>query len=267
MDGARTFGQTLHSFFADVWSPGFALDLFVFLINLGAVSFLTRLVSDMVVRAANGETGAQSSLMIVTSSLLVLAPMGAVLKRWHAHQSPGLKDASDNGCLFSPVFYFCLIAVVFATVNAFVMQAVYGRREPPEGVFVGAGLGGFLLIVVHTILVYRYFSKPGSPPRWTFLRSRAAAYLGDFCFFANMLVFQLFWNLLSGIDLPRPTGFLDFVFRFLVLVFLALLVYFPPRMFYLAQDLGKRWTWPSILMANSPVIVRVLFGGGNGPGW
>jgi hypothetical protein len=44
------------------------------------------------------------------------------------------------------------------------------------------------------------------------------------------------------------------------LCFIALLVYFPPRMFYLAEDVDRPRTWLTMLLANSPVILRVLFG-------
>jgi hypothetical protein len=33
-------------------------------------------------------------------------------------------------------------------------------------------------------------------------------------------------------------------------------------MFYLVEDIGKRRTWVMILLANAPVLVRVLFGWG-----
>jgi hypothetical protein len=52
----------------------------------------------------------------------------------------------------------------------------------------------------------------------------------------------------------------DALLRLGVLVFLALLLYFPPRMFYLAQDIGRPRTWAMILLANSPVITRLLLG-------
>ena len=44
------------------------------------------------------------------------------------------------------------------------------------------------------------------------------------------------------------------------LCFIALLIYFPPRMFYLAEDINRGRTWLTMLLANSPVIVRVLIG-------
>jgi hypothetical protein len=50
-------------------------------------------------------------------------------------------------------------------------------------------------------------------------------------------------------------------------LFLALLIYFPPRMFYLAEDIHRRRTWFTMLLANSPVIFKVLIGSNNQAGW
>jgi hypothetical protein len=75
-----------------------------------------------------------------------------------------------------------------------------------------------------------------------------------------MLFFQLIWNMLSFADLPRASGIVDIIARLFILCFLALLIYFPPRIFYLADDIRKRRTWVMMLLANSPIIIRVLIG-------
>ncbi len=165
------------------------------------------------------------------------------------HASPSLANS-----------YFCLAAVVFAAVNAFIVQRVFGNRDPGAAIFVSSILGGLALIITHTFLVYRYFSPPRNPPKSAFLRGPASEVIGDACLFANMLLFQLIWNLLSFSGLGGPSGVVDFVGRLLALCFLALLLYFPPRMFYLAEDVGRVRTWLMILVANSPVIARMLLG-------
>ncbi|MBX7132107.1 MAG: hypothetical protein K1X67_05440 [Fimbriimonadaceae bacterium] len=246
---------------------GLLLDLFVFLLNLTVMMALSRLFVGVIHRASAGDRAATNLLFGMAVALFVLAPLGATLKRWSVHQKGRPIADPLDGCLFNPIFYFCLTALIFASVNAFVLQSVYGKKEPDAGVFVGSILGGIVLMVTHTILVYRYFSPPKRPPRIAFLRSSTSAWLGDACLFANMVMYQLIWNLLSTADLPRPAGVLDFLFRFLVVCFLAMLLYFPPRMFYLAADIGKRRTWLMILLANSPILVRVLFGVGSGVQW
>ena len=55
--------------------------------------------------------------------------------------------------------------------------------------------------------------------------------------------------------------------RLAILIFVALLAYFPPRIFYLAEDIHKRWIWLTILLANSPIIIRLLLGTTGDAGW
>jgi hypothetical protein len=246
---------------------GLLLDTVVLAVNLLGATLLMEPFVDLVRRAARDDPRALSVVFGLFVALFVLGPLGASLKRWHFHsrlsgaQAPGAA-ARPGGCLFNPIFYFCLAAVIFASINAFIMQRAFGGRDPGPAVFAASILIGIGLIVLHTFLVYRYFTPPKRPPRSAFLRGPASELIGDACLFTNMLLFQLIWNLLSYSGMSAPSGVVDFVARLLGLSFLALLLYFPPRMFYLAEDFGKARTWLSMLAANSPVIVRVLLGRG-----
>lgn len=244
---------------------GRLLDLVVFLVNLLGMTVLMRPFQDLVRAAAADDQGAIATLFGFAVALLVLAPLGATLKRWHYHQRLGGRAAAGvegtaAGCVFNPIFYFCLAAVIFAAVNAFLMQRLFGNRDPGGAVFATSLLIGIALIILHTVVVYRYFSPPKQPPKPAFLRGATSEFLGDACLFANMLLFQLIWNAFTFAGLGPPGGVVEAVGRLLVLCFLALLLYFPPRMFYLAEDIGRPGTWLSILLANSPVITRLLLG-------
>ena len=268
----RSALQKSISFLSAAPNRGLLLDLFVFFLNLAVMFALAKLFAGTIQKAAAGDNAAEIILFSMAICLFCLAPVGATLKRWHFHQSAQSAKTGDwsdhmGGCLFNPIFYFCLTAVIFAAVNAFILQTIYGRKEPDGAVFVSSIFGGIVLMILHTVLVYRYFTPPKSPPKSSFLRSRASAFIGDACLFANMVLFQLIWNLLSAVEAPPPSGVFDFVFRFLILCFLALLLYFPPRMFYLAEDIGKRRTWLMILLANSPILARFMFGLGTGIKW
>jgi hypothetical protein len=84
--------------------------------------------------------------------------------------------------------------------------------------------------------------------------------LGDICIFVNMILFQVAWNLLTMSGIGPPSGVAELIGRIGFLSFIALLIYFPPRMLYLAEDLHRRSTWLTMLLANSPVIARVVLG-------
>jgi hypothetical protein len=75
-----------------------------------------------------------------------------------------------------------------------------------------------------------------------------------------MIFMQIIWNTIASVDFAHPVDVEEFVGRLFVFSFIALLIYFPPRMLYLAEDIDKRRTWMMILLANSPVIIRVLVG-------
>jgi hypothetical protein len=241
---------------------GLLLDLVVLGVNMAGVLVLEEFFRDVLRLAAANDPAAMSILFGGAVALMVLAPLGATLKRWHFHQRLEGRpvDISDGaaGCLFNPIFYFCLTAVIFAAVNAFVLQGVSGRREPGPALFVTSIVLGLGLIITHTVLVYRYFSPPKQPPASAFMRGPWSERIGDAALFLNMMLFQFIWNLLSFAGLGSPSGVVEFVARLLILCFLALLLYFPPRMFYLAEDAGKARTWLMIFLANAPVIARVL---------
>jgi hypothetical protein len=111
-------------------------------------------------------------------------------------------------------------------------------------------------------LVYRYFSPPKKAPSASFLRDPASEQVADLCIFVNMILFQVFWNLaVSQFPFARAASAGDFAFNLFVLCFFALLIYFPPRIFYLAEDIRRPATWLTILLANSPTVLRALFGG------
>jgi hypothetical protein len=249
----------------DKSNRGLLLDVVVLAANLLAMPLLAEVFLALIRRAQADDAAAMAVLFGCSVTLFVLAPAGATLKRWHYHRRHGGPEVAGPldgvaGCLFNPIFYFCLAAVIFAAINSFILQSAFGNREPSGAVFVPSIFLGLALIILHTWLVYRYFSPPRNPPRSAFLRGPTSEVLGDACLFLNMLLFQLIWNLFSFAGLGSPSGVVDAVARLGMLSFLGLLLYFPPRMFYLVEDIGKPRTWLMILLANAPVIVRVLVG-------
>ena len=245
---------------------GLLLDAVVLAANLLAMPLLSDAFLDLIRRAQADDKTAMAVLFGFSVALFVLAPAGATLKRWHYHRRLDGRTVAPldgaGGCLFNPIFYFCLAAVIFASVNAFILQSTFDNGDPGGAVFVSSIFLGLGLIILHTWLVYRYFSPPRHPTKSAFLRGPASEVIGDACLFTNMLLFQLIWNLFSFAGLGAPSGVVDALLRLLLLLFLGLLLYFPPRMFYLVEDIAKPRTWLMILLANAPVIARMLLGSG-----
>lgn len=248
---------------------GLLLDIVVFFLNLFLMQRLTAYAIE-IFKAAHDDELAQLVLSLACVAMWVLPPVGAVLKRWHVHQRLQTEEekrgfderfSGCSGCLFNPIFYFCLNLVLMSAILTGVGRFLFGERLLESGeIFVPLILVGMIATIVQTVLIYRYFSRPQKPPKYEFLRQPRSETLGDVCIFVNMILFQVVWNLLNFAGLGPPSDVLEFFGRLFFLSFLALLIYFPPRMFYLAEDIDRARTWIMMLLANSPVIVRVLIG-------
>ena len=246
---------------------GLLLDVVVFVLNIFLMRWLTGYFIDLVQLASAEERLAQFTLSLMCLGMWILPAAGAVLKRWHFHRRLKKEgrtvdwDSKLSGCVFNPIFYFCLNLVLLSAIMAGLGDFLFGKRLLNNGaIFVPLIFLGLICTIAQTFLIYRYFSAPKKPPRYAFLRNPDSEALGDICIFVNMILFQVIWNTLTFAPLGRPSGVLEFLGRLFVLCFLAMLIYFPPRMFYLVEDINRRRAWATMLLANSPVILRVLIG-------
>ena len=249
---------------------GLLLDIVVFFLNLFLMHWLTAYAVEFFSFANDGDQFAQFVLLLGCVAMWILPPVGATLKRWHVHQrlkGEGRKSDFDSnfsgcsGCLFNPIFYFCLNLVLVSAIVTGLGQFLFGNRLLENGaIFLPLIFAGLFCTIAQTYFIYRYFSPPQKPPRHEFLLRPESETLGDVCIFVNMVLFQIVWNLLNFAGLGGPSDPVEFVGRLFFLIFLALLIYFPPRMFYLVEDIHRPRTWVTMLLANSPVIIRVLVG-------
>jgi hypothetical protein len=247
---------------------GLLLDIFVFVANVFLMRLVTRAFIDLFSQVSAEDPIAKILLGLAFLAMWILPALGALLKRWHFHrrlqaQGKTVASAESNlaGCLFNPLFFFCLNLVIMSAVVASLGEFIFGKALLNNGaLFVPLMIIGLILTIIQTYLIYQYFSPPKHPPKAKFLLDPQSETLGDICLFLNMMLFQVFWNLLTFADLGHPSSVLEFGGRLFFLCFIALLIYFPPRMFYLAEDINRRRTWLTMLLANSPVIIRVLIG-------
>jgi len=253
---------------------GLLLDLLVFLLNLFVMRLLTGLFIELFQSVSAEDPSAKFLLSCAFVGMWLLPAVGALLKRWPLHQRRSAKtsehilDTAPGGCLFNPIFYFCLNLVLFSAIFAGLGDLLFGKAlVNNEALFVSLIIGGMVLTIVQTVIIYQYFSPPKTPPRLKFLATPQSEFIGDICLFLNMLLFQVAWNLLTFMDLGHPSGPLEFAGRLFFLCFIALLVYFPPRMFFLAEDFNRPSTWLTMLLANLPVIIRILIGTNKAATW
>lgn len=248
---------------------GMLLDLSVFGLNIFLMRFLISRFAAILKDASEGDFVSQLIILAMLVGMLILPPIGAMLKRWHFHaRQHNEGEELSFGCFFNPIFYFCVVMIIFIVIQTFLFQYFYGDGDPGPGVFVTSMFAGIGLMILHTYLVYRYFSPPKNPqPKFAFLLDPRSDLIGDICIWVNVLFFQMFWNYAFRRSFVRPANAEELIGRIFVFGFIALLVYFPPRIFYLAEDIGRRKVWLTILLANSPILFRVLIGISPDGGW
>ena len=80
-----------------------------------------------------GEPLAQFALLLACIGMWVLPAAGAVMKRWHFQRrlkAEGKTVNSDSilaGCVFNPIFYFCLNLVLVSAILAGLGQFLFGK--------------------------------------------------------------------------------------------------------------------------------------------
>jgi hypothetical protein len=218
---------------------------------------------EIAVSAKQGDRTSIFLIFLYFASLMFLAPAGAVLDRWHFHRRVANMNAdwSDmaNGCLFNPLIYFGIIAILNSIVTGMLLRFIYGDAGPGEPAKIVAIVINLTVAILQTFLVYRYFTQPSRDPRSRFMLGPASEALGTICIFLNMLLFQVMWNVLA-LGFERPRNVYDIFTSLLALMIGSLIIYFPPRIFYLAEDVKNRRTWIFIVLANLPVLYRALVG-------
>jgi hypothetical protein len=242
---------------------GMLLDLVVFLLNLFFMRILTRQFMNIVHQAGDGKVGAGILVFLFFLGMFLLPTIGAILKRGHLHQRVSSGSDDDDflvmGCLCNPIFYFTLNILIWCLLNAFALQFFYGDDEP-GGVMGASILFGIVFTIFQTYIVYRCFGAPKVKASTGFLNSPFAETMADGCIFLNMILFQIAWNIATSYSLPRVSGVVEFAGRLFILFFAALIIYFPPRVFYLSEDGHRPRTWLTILLANTPAVVRLVIG-------
>lgn len=242
---------------------GILLDVVVFLVNVILMTFLSRLLADLI-HQAKTDIVAQAATVVFCLGLVFLQPAGALLKRWCAHRRRPDLDHVPFGRLFLPAYFLAQLVFLIAGLGNLV-EIVVGKNHGgesanyfglPPWLFTLLFLGIPALAVANTFIVYFYFQPPKRKPVFGWLTSPQTELLGDAFLFLNMIGYQAFWGLLMS-DLTNDYN--SIVSRLSMFIFSALLIYFPPRLFYLAEDGSRPLVWLTMLLANLPVILRILF--------
>jgi len=242
---------------------GILLDVGVFLVNAILLTVLSRSLADLIHQAKTDFT-AQLAIVLFCLGLVFLQPLGAILKRRRAHLRRPDIDHVPLGRLFLPACFLAQLMFLIAASGNLV-DMISGKDHGGETanyfglspwLFTTLFLGVPALAIANTFIVYFYFQPPRRKPLFGFMNSPQSELLGDGCLFLNIIGYQAFWGLLMT-DLPNDYS--GVVGRLGMFAFAALLIYFPPRLFFLAEDWQRPVVWLTMLLANTPVLVRIFF--------
>jgi hypothetical protein len=245
---------------------GILLDVVVFLVNLILLTVLSRQLDNLFhqANAHDAPALARTAVGVYCLGLVFLQPIGAILRRRRAHlRKPDLHEV-PAGCLILPA-YFLTQLIFLIGASGQIVDMVFGRSSLsgstdyfglPPGVFTLLFLGIPALAIANTFTVYFYFQPPTHKPILPWLASPRAEAIGDVVLFLNMIGFQAFWGLLMS---SLVDDYSTIVGRLSMFAFITLLIYIPPRLFYLAEDGKRPIVWLTMLLANLPALLRVLF--------
>jgi hypothetical protein len=246
---------------------GNLLDIFVFVFNLSLMWIITRL-SLSLVRQAETDRPAMLAVSLFFAGLLVLQPIGPILKRWSFHQRNVGGSSAATGCLITFYIFPYVVIMLIISLQASLYFLEAFRDSRWQEISYPILLGGIVISFVNAVLIYRYFLTPKRQPRWRFLTTTQAEWLGDTCMLLNVICFQILWSgftaspffseWVTGTPLGKPGSFTDLLGRLILIGAVAMLVYFPPRIFYLVEDKHLKLTMLTMLLANLPLIVRLV---------
>ena len=242
---------------------GIILDVTVLLVNTLLMTVLSgRLAALFKAREAK-DPAAEVTTFFYLAGLCILPGVAALLKFFAGNRfTPGeYREAASE---FFPNILGAILVGQFI-LNAIFIFALFETRDDLIEQTGGTALVSNLFlaiigvaavtIVIYPIFTYCHFFVGTStlrPSRFRFI----SEILADLCIFANVILYQAFWGLLMN-DLPHDIH--NIVGRLGQFLFSAALIYIPPRIYYLADDGGRWITWIMILLANSPVLIRIFF--------
>lgn len=231
------------------------LDALIFFVNLLLMTALARLFAG-VTEDAPTDVRSKSAMIVFFLGICLLSPVGAMLKRRSAHaRNPDLA-ADAVGCLWLPYFLSQLMFWVFAGVMyAELLEQISGDPSASTRLFLPLFIGIPFVAICNTLIFYFYFLKPKHAPVFKFLQWPQAESLGDVLLFVNLIGYQVLWLHLMSELIKDHKGLFERLFMF---AFTAVFIYIPPRLFYLVENRERPRVWWTMLLSNSPIILRLL---------
>lgn len=253
---------------------GILLDAVVFLFQLALMRVLVRLLGELI-RDAQEDLTAKAGVALFCLGLCFLQPVGALLKRRRVSQRLADEDYeyqrlnNNFGC-----YYVVAQSVLMATAISLIL-AVFGRRQEYIVESFYPLLASLPFAVGNLFVVGLYLRPPERRPLLKFFASPQSEMLGDLCLFLNMILWQVLWGFLMSsrydagspiteelvwLRLFLPQKNYDVIARLGLFLLSLFVFYVPPRLTYLVEEWRGKVPLLTMSLANTPVLLRVLFG-------
>ena len=213
-------------------------------------------------KANAGELISKTSMALYCFALVALSPIAAILKRRPTRlRDPNFDDKVDSlpgGLKKAATVVYFLSQFLFSLAACMLSVEIwedFSGRSYTDKLF----LPLFFLIpsiaIINTLIFVIYFRPIKRKVAISFLASQGSEFFGDALLFLNMILFQVFWGYLMT-DLTHD--YRGLAMRVFMFAFTALIIYFPPRLLFLAEHLEDKRVWLFMLLANLPIILRLI---------
>lgn len=252
---------------------GKLFDVLIFFFHFAAIFISSRLALNLFREAAGGNKLSQFAIGSMCLGVFLIMPLAASLKRWSYQnrfpkekkkvkkKKPEDDDEFKDGIVTFFVIMFWAVMFFFG-IGAFLLfsNIFFGDKNVSKLIVFVAFTVVLILSILQTVFVLAYFHPYENEPTFAFLKTPKAEWFGDILLFLNMIIFQTIWAMVLKTQVGAVSGLADLIARAIVLFMIALFFYFPPRIFYLLEDITDKKTWLTMLLANSPTILRFLIG-------
>ncbi len=237
---------------------GLVADLLLFGTNLIFLTPVAAWITSRVQEVVTSDNAlAARSLAAVLGLVVVLQSIGAFLKRGPLQARLKERGINSNmGFLGIVLLMFSYVLTLFA-LAAILTLTGYTAASTPIPLFVVVALA-----LVPTYLVHRAMSPPRTPepPR----RDAAQVELvADALLLPYVIANTLLFNYLTSITATKATtleGEALNMASMVLVVFMVLIWYLPPRLLFLVEDYRDIGTWIRIVVAMAPVAWRWAMG-------
>ena len=253
---------------------GIVADLTLFVVQLLLMQLLV-IRFDRVVMESKEEFYPKVVVAGFFLALCFLQPVGVLLKRYRMsgvtsnEQYAYGKFINDFGC------YYLVSQLVLMGTGVSVVFAIFGEVHVFDKICFAQFVIALALSGLNLWIVFLYGKPPIHRPLEMMLGSPQSEFLGDCLLILNLILWQVLWGYLmfsttrTASSVPDALIWLKFFMpqsdyttssKLGWFFFSFVIFYLSPRYIYLVHDSRNRLAWLTILLANSPVFYRILFG-------